>query len=314
MRPFRPLAGAVLLMLLAGACAKQQDPGIAAPDEPQSPQATFPVTLTDDDGVEATIPAEPERVVTFAPSMTEIVFALGLGERLVGVSGDYDDYPPDAAEIEHVGGAGDFGVDPNVEKVVELEPDLFLAVSGGDQWKEQLRGLGVPVFTLNATDFEDLLDDIEVVGELTGASEEAKALVAELRAQADSVSASMAGGAPVTCFFEVGFPPLLTVGPNTFLFDLLERSGCEPVSAGADTDYPEWSVEQLVADGPQVYLVTDDTGVTPEDVAARPGFDVVPAVAEGRVEVVDGDLVTRPGPRIVEGLEQLAELMHPAAG
>ena len=127
------------------------------------------MTITDDDGVEVTIPEEPERIVTFAPSMTEIVYALGVGDRLVGVSGPFDDYPAEAADVEEVGGAGDFGVDPNVEKVISLEPDLFLTISGGDQWKERLRDLDVPVVTLNAEDFADLLDDIRAVGR-TGAT------------------------------------------------------------------------------------------------------------------------------------------------
>lgn len=295
------------IVLLLGACAQDRAPRT---NEERSLQATFPVTLNDDDGVKVTVEARPRRIVTFAPSMTEIVFALGLGERVVGVSGEYDDYPSEAAQIERIGGAGDFGVDPNVEKVVELEPDLFLTIAGGDLWKEELRDLGVPVFTLNATDFADLLGDIQVIGRLTGAADQAAALVADMRKRSEAVAASAGGDAQVACFFEVGFDPLLTVGPNTFVFDILERAGCEPVSAEANTDYPEWSVEQLVADPPQVYLVTDDTGVTPEDIAGRPGFAAIRAVAEGRVEVVDGDLVTRPGPRIVEGLELLARLMR----
>ncbi len=131
---------------------------------------TFPVTITDDDGQQVTIDAPPERIVTFAPSMTETVFALGLGDRLVGVSGAYDDYPAAAKRVQEIGGAGEFGVDPNIEKVVSLQPDLFLTISGGDQWKQELRDLGVPVVTLNATDLPDLLDDIRVVGDVTGAT------------------------------------------------------------------------------------------------------------------------------------------------
>jgi len=310
MRPFRTPAGgllAALLLLVAPACAERAERVGGDP----TPAPTFPVTLTDDDGEAVTIDAEPRRIVTFAPSITEIVFALRLGDRVVGVSGDYDDYPPEARQIEHVGGAGDFGVDPNVETVVALDPDLFLTISGGDQWKERLRDLDVPVFTLNATDLDDLLADIETVGVLTGASAEAALLVSGLRERAEAV-AEASGQDPVSCFFEVYYsPPLTTVGPNTFVYDLLERAGCEPVTSEAETDYPEWSVEQLVEEGPEVYFVTDDTGVTPKQVAKRPGFDSIPAVTNGRVEVVDGDLVTRPGPRIVDGLELLARLLHP---
>jgi iron complex transport system substrate-binding protein len=271
--------------------------------------AAFPVTITDDDGVEVTIASEPERIVTFAPSMTEIVYALGLGDRLVGVSGPYDDYPAEAQQVEEVGGAGDFGVDPNLETVVALEPDLFLTISGGDPWKQRLRDLGVPVATLNATDFADLLDDIRTVGRLTGTASGAELLTTDMQTRADA-AAAMAAGDRVSCFFEVYYPPLTTVGPNTFVYDLLERAGCDPVTAGATGDYPEWSVDDLVVGGPQVYLATPESAKSPAAVARRPGFEGIPAVAEGRVILVDGDLVTRPGPRVVDGLDQLVAALH----
>ncbi len=311
MGPFRSLPGALAaLVLLASGCAGRAGP--AGPASPPTPEAgSFPVTLADDDGVSVTLDAEPQRIVTFAPSNTEIVFALGLGDRLVGVSGPYDDYPPEAVDIEEVGGAGDFGVDPNVEKVVSLEPDLLLAISGGEQWKDRLRGLGVPVFTIDATGLDDLLHDIATVGRLTGAVDEAERLTSEMEAEAADVAERVAGDPPVRCFFEVYFPPLTTVGPDTFISDLLDRAGCHSVSASADSDYPEWSVEDLVEKDPAVYLVSSESGVSVRAVSRRPGFDAIAAVADGNVVLVDSDLVSRPGPRVVQGLRLLAEALHP---
>ena len=118
----RFVGGIAAVLLLLASCGETAPPQ-AGPASSPSPVATFPLTITDDDGVEVTIPEEPQRIVTFAPSMTEIVFELGLGDRLVGVSGPFDDYPAAAKDIEEVGGAGDFGVDPTIEKVVSLEPD-----------------------------------------------------------------------------------------------------------------------------------------------------------------------------------------------
>jgi iron complex transport system substrate-binding protein len=241
--------------------------------------------------------------------MTEIVYALGLGDRLVGVSGPFDDYPAEAADVEQVGGAGDFGVDPNVERVVSLEPDLFLTIAGGDQWKERLRDLDVPVVTLNAVDFADLLDDIRSVGSVTGATEEAESLAADMETEAEGVAES---ASTATCFFEVFYPPLTTVGPHTFIYDMLERAGCDPVTADATTDYPEWSVDDLVADGPQVYIVTPESAKSVAAVARRPGFSAIPAIEDGNVVLVDGDLVTRPGPRVIDGLQQLSEALGSA--
>ena len=312
MRTIRPSLGSALLCLLLLAAACAQDEPVPSATGAGATGATgttgvsgFPVTITDDDGFEVTVAEEPQRIVTFAPSMTEILFALGLGDRIVGVSGPFDDFPAEARGIEQVGGSGEFGVDPNLENVVALEPDLFLTIAGGDTWKEQLRDLGVPVVTFNATDFDDLLDDIGKVGVTTGATEEAEILVADMLAQANEIAA--AAPERTTCFFEVYFAQsLTTVGPNTFIFDLLERAGCDPVTADASSDYPEWSVDDLVADAPAVYLVTSESAKSIEQIARRPGFAGIEAVANGNVAFLDSDLVTRPGPRVVEGLAQIS--------
>jgi iron complex transport system substrate-binding protein len=278
-----------------------------------SPAATFPLTLSDDDGVSVTFASAPQRIVTFAPANTEILFALGLGARVVGVSGTYDDYPPEAKGLPEVGGAGSFGVDPNIEQVVGLHPDLMLTTSGGEQWKARLRQLGITVFAINATDFTDLLHDIGTVGRITGAVAPAATLVASMQAKATDIGAKVAGEARVSCFYEVYYPPLTTVGPHTFLFDLLQRAGCDPVTAGAKAPYPTWSLERLVTEDPQVYLLDSLSGSTPQAVAKRSGFAAIGAIKGGRVIVIDSDLVTRPGPRIVDGLLALAQALHPDA-
>jgi len=303
----RFVGGIAAVLLLLVSCGESTPP--QASPETSSPVSAFPLTITDDDGVEVTISDEPDRIVTFAPSMTEIVFALGLGDRLVGVSGPYDDYPAEAKDIEEVGGAGDFGVDPTIEKVVSLEPDLFLTIPGGDQWKQRLRDLDIPVVTLHADTLDDLLTDIGTIGLLTGAVDEADTLAEQMGAEADAITASAETTGHVSCFFEVYYPPLTTVGPHTFIYDLLERAGCDPVTEEAKSDYPEWSVDELVADGPAVYLVTPESAKSVAAVSRRPGFAAIPAIEDDRVVLVDGDLVTRAGPRVIDGLRQLAEAL-----
>lgn len=308
----RSIAGLLALVLTLAACA-----GVSSVTHPSasSPAAgsgtTYPLTITDDDGASVTIDHQPQRIVTFAPSMTEIVFALGLGDRVVGVAGAYDDYPPEAKGIEQVGGAGNFGVDPNVEKVVSLQPDLFLTISGGDQWKQELRHLGVPVVTYNATDLPDLLHDIDAVGKIAGVPQAALALTARMNDRANAVAQQVQTEGRVTCFFEVYYPPLQTVGPGTFIYDMLERAGCDPVTSSAKSDYPQWSVDELVAHPPQVYLATPESAKNVAAIAKRPGFGDIPAIANGDVGLIDSDLVTRPGPRVIDGIEQLAAALHP---
>jgi len=310
-RPFRSTVLALAVVTVA--CARGASTAPRASESTATAGASFPVTITDDDGVAVTLDAPPERIMTFAPSATEIVFALGLGDRLVGVAGAFDDYPAAAKGIDQIGGAGDFGVEPNIEKVVSLRPDLFLTISGGDRWKERLRDLGVPLFTTDSTDLPDVFHDIETVGRLTGTVGAAGAIVAKMQADAADVEARVAVDPSVRCFYEVYYPPLTTVGPDTFIGDLLGLAGCRSVSARAKSDYPQWSVEDLVRQDPEVYLVSSESGASPKAVASRPGFDAVAGIAAGRVVPIEADLVGRPGPRVVEGLRLLARALHPEA-
>jgi iron complex transport system substrate-binding protein len=298
------------LISVAAACSSD---GSSPPPTP-SARSAFPLTMTDDDGVGVTLKERPVRIITFAPSITEIVYALGVGDHLVGVSGKYDDYPKAARNVTEVGGSGDFGVDPNVEKVVSLRPDLFLTISGGDEWKKRLRQLGVPVFTINATTFPDLLHDIDTVGRLTGSAASADALVGRMRRSAGLIERSVKDLPQVTCFFEAGYgPPVYTVGPGSFIYDLMKRAGCTPITAGARTAYPQWSVEALVREDPNAYLVDSESVGTIASIGHRPGYNALTAVREGRVYLVNGDLVARPGPRVVFGLSEMAKDIHPEA-
>jgi iron complex transport system substrate-binding protein len=155
--------------------------------------------------------------------------------------------------------------------------------------------------------------DIETIGQLTGTVGVAGTIVAKMQAAAADVEARVEGDSAVRCFYEVYYPPLTTVGPDTFIGDLLSRAGCRSVSAGARSDYPQWSVEDLVRQDPEVYLVSSESGATPKAVASRPGFDAVAAITAGRVIPIDADLVSRPGPRVVEGLRLVARALHPEA-
>ncbi|HEV8571439.1 MAG TPA: ABC transporter substrate-binding protein [Actinomycetota bacterium] len=298
----RPVAVALALVLTGTACREAQREPLRSPPA----EAEFPLTLTDDEGVEVTIDSEPQRIVTFAPSHTETLFALGLGDRVVGVSGPFDDFPPEAEGIEPVAGAG--GTEPNVEKVVALEPDLLLTAFIGGEWKNRLRELGTPVFTTLAASFDDALEDIETIGRLTGASEEAHKVSEGMEAEVQQITGRAQEAGPVTCFLELS--DLFTVGPGALEFDLLERAGCEPVTADAAQPYPQWSVERLVRDDPDVFLASE-YGQPAEQVADRPGIRNLRAVREGRLYLVDGDLISRPGPRLVDGIAELAEALHP---
>ncbi len=241
--------------------------------------------------------------------MVSQLFALGLGSRVVGVSGSFDHYPAAASKIQHIGGSS--GIEPNVEKVVALHPDVLITYGGGQAWKTKLRNLDVPVFSVDSADFDDMLHDIDTVGTLTGTEPAALGLTTSMRKRAAAIQAAVSQEPAVTCFFEVYYPPLSTVGPGSFIYDLLQRAGCDPVTKDAKSAYPEWSADRLIQDDPEVYLVGSAPGVSAAAIAKRPGFGSIGAVKDGKVFVIDSDLVTRNGPRIVDGLSALANALHP---
>lgn len=296
-----------LVAVLATACLPPADD--AGPSA-SAPEPTFPLSLTDDEGVTVELAEAPERIVTWAPSLTEALFALDLGEKVVGVSGDFDNFPPEAAEIEHIGGSN---FQPNVEKVVSLEADLVLdGFGGGEDWKQRLREQDIAVFTLQADTFDDLLHDLQTVGRLTGANEEAEELVTDMADHAATIEERVGEEDDVSCFFEVGFQGgFFTVGPGSFIYDLLETAGCAPVTSDASDAFPQWSVEALLEDDPDVYLVSSESGSTVEAVKGRDGFDALSAVKTDQVFLIDSDLISRAGPRVVDGLEALADALHP---
>ncbi len=301
----------VTIALFTTACGSAATPApTAAPTQPAP--AAFPVTVTDDAGRMVTIKAEPQRIVSLAPSNTEILFALGLGQRVVGVD-DFSDYPPEAASIEKVG-----GLEPNKEKIVSLAPDLILAVGGSPAQIEKavaLEKLGLAVLVLDPANVEGVIKNIELVGQATGQSNTAGKLAAELRARVKAVADKTANAPKPKVFFELDatdptkpFAP----GPGSFIDGMITLAGGANIAANAQMQWVQLSAEEIIAQNPDVIVLSDaEFGVSPESVKARPGWDVIAAVKNGAVYPIGANAVSRPGPRIVDGLEELARLIHP---
>jgi iron complex transport system substrate-binding protein len=271
----------------------------------------FPRTVIDDEGTEVTLSARPERIISLSPANTEIVFALGAGERLVGRT-DWDDYPPEATELTPV--ATFSGV--VMEQVVALEPDLVLAAGNAFTPPDDIatmRDLGLPVLVVYAPDVPSVLADIELIGEAVGASEQAAAMVAQMEGGFEAIAEAVAGeGARPRVFYEIGAEPeIYAPAPDSFLADLVVMAGGEPITTA---DPAAWSIplEELLVADPQIIVLGDASyGVCPADVAARAGWGEMTAVRDGAVVPVDDVPVTRPGPRLAQGLASLARAIHP---
>ena len=314
---YRTIATLLILALLVmglGACNSPAPATPAAPTQPPpaptaTPESAFPVTIVDDGQTEVIIEAEPQRIVSLVPSMTETLFALGLGDRVVGVT-TYCDYPEEAKSKEKI---GEFAT-IDLEKVVSLNPDLVLATSLHYQdVAPALRERGLTVAVFEAQDVEGVLAQILTIGRMTGRLPEAQALVEDLQARLDAVAAKVAGAAKPRVFWELD-AMLYSAGRGSIIDDLITRAGGDNIGRRLEGEWPQFSLEALVEADPEVIVLADHGfGETAETVGARPGWGGITAVREGRiVEVEDINIVSRPGPRIAEAVEYIARELHPS--
>lgn len=299
---------AVLIALLLGGCAPQ-------PAAPQNqPPTAAPISVTDGLGRTITLPEPAGRVVSTAPSNVEILYALGAGGQVVGRD-EFTNYPAEALALPSVGGS--FGNLSN-EAIVNLQPDLVLmAEINTPEQVQALQDLGLPVFYLsNPSDLEGMYANLVTVGKLTGREAEANALVETLRGRVDAVEARLAGiSERPKVFYELDSTDPsapYTAGAGTFIDLLIRMAGGENVTGSINTPWVQLSIEELLVLDPEIILLGDAAyGVTVESVMQRTGWQGISAVANGQIYPINDDLISRPGPRMVDGLEELANLLHP---
>lgn len=296
---------AVLIILLAGmtACAPANEAAGPTPE-----------VLTDGLGREVSLARTPERIISLAPSITETLYAVGAGRQLIGRD-EFSNYPAEAQELPSVGGSmGDY----NLELIVSLKPDLVLAaeINTPEQVKA-LEDLGITVYYFsNPTDIEGVYGLLTTTGDLTGHSEEAAALVESLkeRVAAAEAKADKAFSTPKVFYELDGSDPAKpwTAGSGTFIDLLIQMAGGENVASTMEGSWGQFSQEALIMADPDFILLGDAAyGTTAEQVAARPGWESIKAVQTGQVLPFDDDTVSRPGPRLVDALEKLVDLLHP---
>ena len=309
----------LLTILFLAAC--RPDDSISEPSPvPPTEAATAepspaPITRTDGRGVAITLAGPAQRIVSLAPSHTEILFAVGAGEQVVGRD-TFSDYPAAALEITDIGGG--FG-EIDLETLLSLEPDLVLSADIiAPEQNQALEDLGLTVFVLpNPLALADLYDILATAGDLTGHRAEAEALSDSLQVRIEAVTETVAAAenAPLVFYQLDSTDPNApwTSGPGTFIDTLITMAGGRNVGAALADPWAQISAEFLIEQNPDIILMGDAvwSGITPEDVAARPGWDAIAAVQNGQVYAFDDNLVSRPGPRLVDGLEALAKLIHP---
>jgi len=319
----RYLLQAVILALFLGACtAAGTAPVLSAPTPapsatPQSPTPTLaptPIAIQDGSGQTVRLTRPATRIVSLAPSNTEILFAIGVGSQMVGRD-QFSDYPVEAKSLPSISTSmGSL----NTEAVVALQPDLVLAAPTlAPEQIQTLRNLGLTVFLVpNPTDFDGLYQNFANVGTITGRGAEAQALVSRSREQVAAVEQVIAKAtSKPKVFYELdGSDPgkPWTAGPGNFIDLLIRTAGGQNAAAGLKESYAQISVEELVSQNPDVIILGDSAyGISVASVEARPGWNVMNAIKNNAVEAFDDNLASRPGPRLVDGLEAMANLVHP---
>lgn len=265
-------------------------------------------TFVDDAGRKVFFADPPRRIVSLAPNITEMLFALDAGSRLVGVT-SFCNFPPEAAALPKVGGAT-----PNLERVIRLNPDLLLTPRGflnADAVRE-LEQLRIPVFTFETHTLDDVLRHLSTLGRLLDRGKTADTLVGRLRERIKRVSTPSAGRPRPTVLYVLNSDPLITVGPGSFIHHVIELAGGANIAADTGTAYPRLSMETVLKRNPDVLLFPagESETVSESQLVQWRTWSALSAVRHNRLVPVASDLLDRPGPRIVEGLEHLAQIFH----
>ena len=311
-------AATLALMPLALVALAACSSGVATKPPAASPQATaaasgtatssmFPMTVADSGGQSLTLKAPAKAIVSHSPGATEILFAIGAGGQVVAAD-EFSDFPAAAKALKKVK-----YTDPSPEAEIALQPDLVIFATNQKAQVETFRRLGLPVFYNQEPDgLEGVLNNVRLLGRMTGHTAEADALATQMKGRIDAVTSRLGDvqqGPKV--FYELS-DSLFTAAPNTFIGGMLAALKARNIAQGAASPFPQLTAEAVIAAAPDVILLADhEYGGAPQQVKARPGWSAIPAVKNDRLHAVEGDLVNRPGPRIVEGIELMAKLLYP---
>jgi iron complex transport system substrate-binding protein len=266
--------------------------------------------ITDDAGRRVSLPAKVDRVVSLAPNLTEIVFAVGAGNRLVGRT-SYCDYPPEAKSIAEVGDT----LHPSLERIIALKPQVVLVSTASqlEVFTQQLNGQNIAVFVTDPHDLEGVFRSIEQIGEIVGEKDGANQLVQKLQERTNAVVQAVKYKPLVKVFYQASGEPLYTAGHDSYVTDLMRRAGGASVTADVPGAWPKFSNESALAARPEAIILPTGGAMGTANSNVAEALRQSPAVLQGRVYKINDDHLSRPGPRLVDGLEEMARALHPDA-
>ena len=304
----------ILLLIIAlsfslTACSKEDNSAQTsneAEGNGETVKSQFPLTITDFLGREITIEKEPERIVSLAPSVTELIFAVGAGDRVVGVT-EYDTYPEEVKDLPKVGGFKG----PNIELITAQEPDIvFASTLSGKEEMETLEKMGIPVVVIEAKSIDNIYESIEMLGKITNKEEKAQTIVNEMKSKIQEVSNKVKDRPKIKVFHLIDINGNWTAGSGTFIHELINLAGGQNIAE--DTEgWVQYSIEELVSKNPDAIVMSSYAGDV-ETIKNMEGYKETNAVKNNNIYVVSNDdIISRATNRIVLGLEEIAKFLHP---
>jgi iron complex transport system substrate-binding protein len=253
------------------------------------------------------LPRHPRRIISLAPNVTETIYLLGANDRLIGVTSECD-WPADTANKQKIGDL----LNPNYELILAARPDLVIASTAGNDRAAVLKlsDLGLPVFVTAPRSTEKIMETVQSMGNIVDCAARAAELVSEMKRRLAEVQRRLAGLPPVRALFITWFDPLLAPGRDTFETDVLRQAGVQSISGSIEGFYPRYSLEQIIAEDPEVILTVEHKGKPLPDLARLAGWNSLRAVRNGRVYVLN-EVFQHPSPRYVDAVEELARKLHP---
>lgn len=302
----------VAVALVTLACGSAGSPPTPSPTSTatSAPATAFPRTVTDSSGAQVTLAAPPKRIVSLSPALTEVLYAIGAGDRVVATD-RFSDYPEAATRTPKLEYSA-----PSAEATLAFTADLVIMTTRQKPELPQFRALKLPVLYLEeAASVQGVLDNVALLGSLTGQDREAQALVTSMRGRIDAVTSKVSAVTQGPRVFLELSPDLYSAGPESFIGGMLTLLKAQNAARGAPSPFPQLTAEAVITFNPEVVLLTDggpdSGGQSATTVSARPGWARVAAVQNKRIHPINGDVVNRPGPRIVEGIETMARLLYP---
>ncbi|MTI69578.1 MAG: cobalamin-binding protein [Firmicutes bacterium] len=298
----------LITTVFTGCIEKKKENNKEDSKENQEVSKLYPLTVEDGFGNKVKFEKEPMKIVSLAPSHTEILYSLDVGSKVIGNT-TYCDYPKEAKKVTKIGDSQNV----NLEKIIELSPDLVIQYGEGKkEVNKGIKAAGIKLLSYEPESIDEVLNVIKELGDVTNSRRKAKILTVEMGAKKDYIIGKVKDEKKVKVFYEIWHEPLMAAGPGSFVDELITLAGGENIAKDAKGKYPKFDFEQLIERNPEVYLTANDLkSKTAESIKSREGYEAIKAVKDDKVYLLDGNMLSRPGPRIVDALELVAKKLHP---